>query len=67
MKTSELIKLLKTMPPNAEVAYQDHDSDEWTLSSYPCRIDLKDFDNIPAELKYQNIWDAKGKIVCIHG
>lgn len=62
----KLIKELKKMPLDSIVAIQDHDADDYTISSFPRRVDLKNFDHLRKDQEKENIWDIEGDIVVIH-
>jgi hypothetical protein len=61
----QLVQLIKQI--NTIICWQDFDADEYTISSFPCTVRLIDFDEIPEDIKAQNLHKAKGKAVVIRG
>ena len=66
MKVKELIKILKKLDQNADVGFRDHDANEYTISSWVHGAIELNFDGIPENLRYENIWNEKGILVIIH-
>ena len=66
MTVGQLINKLKKIDPKLDVGFRDHDSDEYTISSWVNGITVLDFEEIPEERLSENIWDCKGKIAVLH-
>jgi hypothetical protein len=60
MKVKELIKLLKKMPQDLEVAVRDHDQSENELSCFINNVTITDFSTIKP-----NMWDMDEKVVVL--
>ena len=66
MNVGQLIKQLKKLDPKIEVGFQDHDSDEYMISSWVRGVRIIDFDNIPERQISENEWNCKGEIAALH-
>lgn len=66
MTVKQLIKELKKVDQNAEVGFRDHDSDEYTVSSWVHGALELNYDQIPQGRESENIWNITGTIVIIH-
>ena len=67
MKVKEAIRILKTMPQNQHIYWQDFDCDDFGMSASLNRIELKNFDNLTEFEQTQNEFKLTGDVVVMHG
>ena len=66
MTVKELISELKRMPPDCIVGFQDHDAEEYMVSSWINQVILLDYNDIPKDMERDNLWGIEGEIVVLH-